>query len=59
MKKVLFVLALGAAFVACKSGENTEVAADTNVVAPAPDTTATQPDTTAAGTDTTAVTPAH
>lgn len=58
MKKVLFVLALGVAFVACKSGENTEVVVDSPVVAPAPDTTATQPDTTVAAPDTTA-TPAQ
>ncbi len=54
MKKLLFVLALGA-FAACNSGENKEAAADTTAApvvtdtttAPAADTTATA-DTTAA-----------
>ncbi|HCL05616.1 MAG TPA: hypothetical protein DHW64_06495, partial [Chitinophagaceae bacterium] len=33
MKKLLFVLMLGASFVACKSGENKEAAADTTAAA--------------------------
>jgi hypothetical protein len=42
MKKLLLVLALGVAFVSCKSGENTEATGDsTATVAPAPDSTAT------------------
>lgn len=49
MKKLLFVLALGA-FVACKSGENTEVKADT--AAATVDTAAATVDTAAATVDT-------
>lgn len=59
MKKVLFVLALGA-FAACGSGENKEAAADStktdsSVVVPATPVT---PDTTAKVADSAAVTPA-
>ncbi len=43
MKKLLFVLALGA-FVACKSGENTEVKADSTATV---DTAAVKVDSTA------------
>lgn len=55
MKKLLFVLALGA-FAACNSGENKEAAADTTAAPVTTDTTAAPaPDTTAAATaDTTA-----
>ena len=55
MKKLLFVLALGA-FAACGSGETTEeTSADTTTVAPAPvDTTTVPADTTTVPTDTSA-----
>lgn len=52
MKKLLFVLALGA-FVACKSGENTEVKVDSAAVAV--DSAATVVDSAAAAVDSTAV----
>lgn len=53
MKKLLFVLALGA-FAACNSGENKEAAVDTPAAAPVTvDTTAAPADTTATA-DTTA-----
>ena len=50
MKKLLFVLALGA-FVACKSGENTEVKADSAAVTV--DSSAATVDTSKAAVDTT------
>ncbi len=50
MKKLLFVLALGA-FVACKSGENTEVKADSSAVSV--DSSAATVDTSKAAVDTT------
>jgi len=54
MKKLLFVLALGA-FAACNSGENKEAAADTAAATVTTDTTAAPAaDTTAAAADTTA-----
>jgi hypothetical protein len=52
MKKVLFVLALGA-FAACGSGENKEAAADTSVKAV--DTTVKPIDTTVKAPDTTVI----
>ncbi len=54
MKKLLFVLALGA-FAACNSGENKEATADTAAVAPVTaDTTAAPAADTTAKADTTA-----
>jgi hypothetical protein len=54
MKKLLFVLMLGASFVACKSGENKEAAADTTVAPVTTDTTAAPAADTTATVDTTA-----
>lgn len=53
MKKLLFVLALGA-FAACNSGENKETPADTTAAPVVTDTTTAAPADTTATADTTA-----